>query len=195
MQGCDFRWIYIKSCKEYSTVQNTDAALPASPVVYTLLYTHDLCATITFIMIFNMSLLHPCGQVIYSSYWFGLTPLYCTHFSSHLFSRIPERYIYLSEMWLVRDQERGRDRERKRWPHTQTHTYTHRSIAISHGLTIMEGRQPEMRQRTGCLPGASASTSLKLPGPRLGSKPLQSLNLTHSLAHTVTHTHIHTLFK
>lgn len=171
MQGCDLRWIYIKSCKEYSTAQNTDASLPASPAVYMLLYTHDLCATITFIMIFNMSLLHPCGQVIYSSHWFGLTPRCCTHFSSHLFSHIPERYRF---EWNVASQRpRG--------------THTHRSIAISHGLTIMEGRQPEMRQHTGCLPAASASTSLKLPGPRLGSKPLQSLNLTHSHSHTHTH--------
>lgn len=99
MQGCDLRWIYIKSCKEYSTAQNTDASLPASPALYMLLYTHDLCATI--IMIFNMSLLHPCGQVIYSSHWFGLTPRCCTHFSS----LISLKGIDLSEMWLVRDQE------------------------------------------------------------------------------------------
>lgn len=191
MQGCDFRWIYIKSCKEYSTVQNTDAALPASPVVYTLLYTHDLCATITFIMIFNMSLLHPCGQVIYSSYWFGLTPLYCTHFSSHLFSRIPERYIYLSEMWLVRDQER--ERQRAKAMATHTNTYIHTQINSHLPRADNNGGKAAGDETTYWLPARSFSfhqpqttwTKIRIKTSAI----TQSHTLTRSHSHTHTHTH------
>lgn len=72
--------------------------------------------------ILNVSLLHPCGHLIYSSYWFLLTPsvLHTILYHSLCF----ERSVCVRK-------------RRKIWPHTQTCG----SIAISHKLAIMERRQ------------------------------------------------------